>query len=146
MLGWFYFHASVDLSSKGELHHPCPKMEYLSNQSTKMESGKVLQPFFGICIYEEPPPPHCIDLFLVFQMNSFSTNGSKAYVLNPFSTNRRKAFIFDISICLLEMKDQWFSSNEKEEELRFISKVGQIRGMMQFPLLHISCNIIVLIS
>ena len=54
MLGWFYFHASVDLSSKGELHHPCPKMEYLSNQSTKMESGKVLQPFFGICIYEEP--------------------------------------------------------------------------------------------
>ena len=79
-------------------------------------------------------------------MNLFSTNGSKAYVLNPSSTNRRKTFIFDISICLLEMKDQWFSSNEKEEELRFISKVGQIRGMMQFPLLHISCNMIVLIS
>ena len=58
----------------------------------------------GICIYEDPPP-QCINLFLVFQMNLFSTNGSKAYVLNPSSTNRRKTFIFDISICLLEMNE-----------------------------------------
>ena len=105
MLGWFF-------PSKGELLHPryLPKNRISLQPINKNGIRESVTTIFGICIYEENPPTlrglQCIDLFLVFQMYSFFTNRNKAYVLNPFSTNRRKAFIFDISVCLLEMKDQ----------------------------------------
>ena len=109
------------------IYHVKGNMEYLSDQSTKMEHEKYVRTRFGVKLY------FCsvLTFSLYFKYVLFTANWSKAYILIPFQPIRKKNTLNHFKVCVVDRDKPVQFAGLSEIPISWATNVGilsQSRG------------------